>query len=99
MSMEKQYILSPIEFADALSEYIEKYKISVVGGCCGTTPEHLQELVNRVGLAKNPPRPVIQRAQLASAIQVMNMQQQPAPFLIGERLNTQGSRNYSRSGL
>jgi 5-methyltetrahydrofolate--homocysteine methyltransferase len=93
---EAVYPLSPIEFADALSEYIEKYKISVVGGCCGTTPEHLRELVNRVGHAKNPPRPIVQRAQLASAIEVMNMQQLPAPFLIGERLNTQGSRKFKQ---
>ncbi len=93
---EAVYPLSPTEFADALSEFIEKYQISVVGGCCGTTPLHLKELVNRVGGKKHPPRPIIHRAQLASAIQVMNMQQEPAPFLIGERLNTQGSKKFKQ---
>lgn len=93
---EAVYPLSPTEFADALSEFIEKYQISVVGGCCGTTPLHLKELVEKVGGKKLPPRPIIQRAQLASAIQVMNMQQEPPPFLIGERLNTQGSKIFKQ---
>jgi 5-methyltetrahydrofolate--homocysteine methyltransferase len=93
---EAVYPLSPIEFADTLSEFIEKYQISVVGGCCGTTPLHLKELVEKVGGKKHPPRPIIQRAQLASAIQVMNMQQEPPPFLIGERLNTQGSKIFKK---
>lgn len=93
---EAVYPLTPTEFADALSEFIEKYQISVVGGCCGTTPLHLKELVDKVGGKKHPPRPIIHRAQLASAIQVMNMQQEPAPFLIGERLNTQGSKRFKQ---
>ncbi len=93
---EAVYPLSPTEFADALTEFIEKYQISVVGGCCGTTPSHLKELVEKVGGKKHPPRPILHRAQLASAIQVMNIQQEPAPFLIGERLNTQGSRKFKQ---
>lgn len=93
---EAVYPLLPDEFADALGEFVEKYNISVVGGCCGTTPDHLLQLVKKVGGLKHPSRPMVQKAQLASAIQVMNMQQQPAPFLIGERLNTQGSRKFKQ---
>ncbi|HSM23797.1 MAG TPA: homocysteine S-methyltransferase family protein, partial [Anaerolineaceae bacterium] len=93
---EAVYPLRPSDFADALSEFVEKYNISVVGGCCGTTPEHLRELVSRIKGKPNPPRPVLESTHLASAIQVMNMQQEPAPFLIGERLNTQGSRKFKQ---
>ena len=93
---EAVYPLQPSEFAENLTEFIEKHNISIVGGCCGTTPEHLQALVSKVGGKKRPPRPILQKAQLASAIQVMNMQQEPAPFLIGERLNTQGSRKFKQ---
>jgi len=96
MNGEAVYPLTPTEFADALTEFIEKYQISVVGGCCGTTPSHLKELVETVGGKKHPPRPILHRAQLASVIQVMNIQQEPAPFLIGERLNTQGSRKFKQ---
>jgi len=91
---EAVYPLSPHEFAESLTEFIEKYQISIVGGCCGTTPAHLQKLVEKVGGKKHPARPILERAQLASAIQVMNMRQEPAPFLIGERLNTQGSKKF-----
>lgn len=93
---EAVYPLRPTDFAEALNEFVEKYNISVVGGCCGTTPAHLRELVTRINGRPNSPRPVLQKTQLASAIQVMNMQQEPAPFLIGERLNTQGSRKFKQ---
>ena len=39
---EAVYPLTPEEFASALGEFVEKYHINVVGGCCGTTPEHLR---------------------------------------------------------
>ncbi len=93
---EAVYPLTPEEFAESLGDFIDKYHISVVGGCCGTTPLHLKTLVDRVGGKKHPPRPILNRVQLASSIQAMNMQQVPAPFLIGERLNTQGSRKFKQ---
>ena len=96
---EAVYPLTPDEFAESLGEFIDKYQISVVGGCCGTTPLHLKSLVDRVGGKKHPPRPILNRVQLASSIQAMNMQQVPAPFLIGERLNTQGSRKFKQTIL
>lgn len=93
---EAVYPLTPTEFADSMTEFVEKYQVSIVGGCCGTTPAHLKELVEKVGGKKQPARPIFQRAQLASAIEVMNIRQEPAPFLIGERLNTQGSRKFKQ---
>lgn len=88
------YPLEPEPFASALAEFIEKYRINVVGGCCGTTPEHLRLLVNKVGGISSPARPVNEVPKLASAIQAQPMLQEPRPFLIGERLNTQGSRKF-----
>lgn len=88
------YPLQPESFANELTEFIEKYHINVVGGCCGTTPEHLQQLVEKVGGRKQLPRPILDIPELASAIQAQPMNQQPKPFLIGERLNTQGSQKF-----
>lgn len=88
------YPLGPEPFADALSEFVQKDGISVVGGCCGTTPEHLRLLVEKVGGIEHPQRPEIQVPRLASAIEAQPMLQEPRPFLIGERLNTQGSRKF-----
>ncbi len=93
---EAVYPLTPDEFTNALTEFVETNHISIVGGCCGTTPEHLRKLVESVGGKKHPPRPVFNIPQLASATEVMRMQQEPAPFLIGERLNTQGSRKFKK---
>lgn len=90
------YPLEPEHFADELVEFVEKYHINVVGGCCGTTPSHLKRLVERLGRRPAPPRPILNFPQLASAIQAMPMLQEPKPFLIGERLNTQGSQKFKQ---
>lgn len=90
------YPLEPQPFADALTEYVEKFHINIVGGCCGTTPEHLARLVAQIRGQKPAPRPTTVVPRLASATQAMNMQQEPAPFLIGERLNTQGSAKFKK---
>lgn len=90
------YPLEPAPFADTLTEYVEKFHINIVGGCCGTTPEHLRRLVAQVRELKPAPRPQASPPRLASATQAIDMQQEPAPFLIGERLNTQGSARFKK---
>ncbi len=91
------YPLEPEPFSDALMEFVTKNNISVVGGCCGTTPEHLKMLVEKLNNLPHPARPESSGApKLASGIKAMNMQQDPAPFLIGERCNAQGSRAFKR---
>ncbi len=90
------YPLEPEPFSDALVEFVTKNNISVVGGCCGTTPEHLKLLVEKLNNFQHPPRPESGVPKLASGIKAMTMQQDPAPFLIGERCNAQGSRAFKR---
>ena len=79
-------------------EFIEKYHISVVGGCCGTTPAHLKCLTEKLQKRrlKPAPRPEATAARLSSGIQATAMQQVPPPLLIGERCNAQGSREFKR---
>jgi 5-methyltetrahydrofolate--homocysteine methyltransferase len=88
------YPLSPSDFAETMAEYVKEFGLNVVGGCCGTTPEHLRLLVNALKdqplIIRNPER----TPRLSSAFQMVEMHQVPAPFLIGERLNTQGSRQF-----
>jgi 5-methyltetrahydrofolate--homocysteine methyltransferase len=90
------YPLEPEPFSDALMEFVTKNNISVVGGCCGTTPEHLKLLVEKLNNFQHPARPESTTPKLASGIKAMTMQQDPAPFLIGERCNAQGSRAFKR---
>ncbi len=90
------YPLEPQLFASQMLEFVEKFHVNVVGGCCGTTPDHLRLLVNQVANKQTTQRMVQPEPRLSSGIQSMSMVQEPAPFLIGERLNTQGSRKFKR---
>jgi 5-methyltetrahydrofolate--homocysteine methyltransferase len=90
------YPLEPQPFAEALAEFVEKFNISVVGGCCGTTPEHLKALVQRLDNHPHPQRPPESTARLSSSILAVAMHQDPPPLLIGERCNAQGSRKFKR---
>jgi len=93
---EAVYPLEPEPFATAMTEFIEKHNISVVGGCCGTTPAHLEKLVQKVHGKEHPPRPKEASSKLASSVQAIELKQDPPPFIIGERCNAQGSRKFKR---
>jgi len=93
------YPLEPKPFAQTLAEYAEKFGVRVLGGCCGTTPDHLKELVHTV----RDMHPVLHTGsllpRLSSALTAQPMQQQPGPFFIAERMNTQGSRAFKKMVL
>ncbi len=90
------YPLEPEPFAAALTEFVEKNHVSVVGGCCGTTPAHLKLLVEQLAEHPHPARPQRSEAKLASAMSAISMRQDPPPTLLGERCNAQGSRKFKR---
>src|SRR5262245_9522733 len=90
------YPLEPEPFANDLYEFVTKHNISVVGGCCGTTPQHLKLLVDKLNQHPHPKRPLHSTPQLASAMSALDMHQDPPPTLLGERLNAQGSRKFKK---
>ncbi len=90
------YPLEPEPFANDLYEFVTRHNISVVGGCCGTTPQHLKLLVDKLNQLPHPKRPEQSTPQLASAMSAIDMRQDPPPTLLGERLNAQGSRKFKR---
>ncbi len=90
------YPLEPEPFASALLEFVEKNHISVVGGCCGTTPAHLKLLVDKINARPHPERPHHAEAKLASSMTAILMRQDPPPTLLGERCNAQGSRKFKK---
>lgn len=88
------YPLKPAEFADYLDHFSSDLGVNIVGGCCGTTPEHLAELVKRVKgrpAAKRDPQFV---PSLSSLYNSVAMDVEPKPLLIGERTNANGSRKF-----
>jgi 5-methyltetrahydrofolate--homocysteine methyltransferase len=82
----------PEPLADVLGEYVERYGVSIVGGCCGTTPAHISAIVERCAGATPGPRPAPGPPQLSSMMTSTPLVQDPRPTLVGERVNAQGSR-------
>src|SRR3954453_1710562 len=83
---------SPAELAGTLGEFVERFGVGIVGGCCGTTPEHIAMLAERVAGVVPPARPAPRPARLSGMIAATGLVQDPRPRLVGERVNSQGSR-------
>jgi 5-methyltetrahydrofolate--homocysteine methyltransferase len=82
----------PEPLAKALAEFVERYGVGVVGGCCGTTPAHIAAIVERVGGRSAGSRPAPRAPHVSSMIAATPLVQEPAPTMVGERVNAQGSR-------
>ncbi len=82
----------PEPLANVLGEFVDRYGISIVGGCCGTTPSHIEALAERVKGHEVPARPEPRPPHLSSMIAATPLVQDPRPTLVGERMNSQGSR-------
>ena len=83
---------TPEQISSVLGEFVERYGVSIVGGCCGTTPEHVRALAERVAGHTPGERPVLGRARVSSMMTATDLVQEPRPTLVGERVNSQGSR-------
>src|SRR4051795_5792222 len=82
----------PEPLAEALKEFVERYDVAIVGGCCGTTPDHIKAIADRVGGRKVKARPEPRPPHVSSMISDAPLVQEPHPTLVGERVNSQGSR-------
>ncbi|MFJ2177723.1 methionine synthase [Streptomyces sp. NPDC087851] len=93
------YPLSPGELADAQENFVREYGMSLVGGCCGTTPEHLRQVVERVrgaALTERTPQP---EPGAASLYQTVPFRQDASYLAIGERTNANGSKKFREAML
>ncbi|WP_081238064.1 methionine synthase [Streptomyces viridosporus] len=93
------YPLTPGELADAQETFVRDYGLSLVGGCCGTTPEHLRRLVERVRGAVPPGREPRPEPGAASLYQSVPFRQDTSYLAIGERTNANGSRKFREAML
>ena len=105
---EAVYPMQPEPFAKMVSEFT-RWGVNAVGGCCGTRPEHIARLYQQVhgkpyqqtlsenALRRAPKkRQIIHEPQASSGMTATRMMQNPGPTLIGERVNSQGSRKVKR---
>ncbi|HEY1106697.1 MAG TPA: homocysteine S-methyltransferase family protein, partial [Agromyces sp.] len=97
------YPLTPAELATAHAQFVEEFGLSLVGGCCGTTPDHLAAVVEKlrpVGdapVTRHPaPNP---EPGVASLYQHVPFQQDASYLAIGERTNANGSKAFREAML
>ncbi|MER7701249.1 MULTISPECIES: homocysteine S-methyltransferase family protein, partial [unclassified Streptomyces] len=91
--------LGPDGLADSQEHFVRDYGLSLIGGCCGTTPEHLRAVVERTrGLTptERSPRP---EPGAASLYQTVPFRQDTAYLAIGERTNANGSKKFREAML
>ncbi|MEO1513150.1 MAG: dihydropteroate synthase, partial [Planctomycetota bacterium] len=92
-----EYPLQPKPFTEAVMKFVEEFGLGIVGGCCGTTPEHIRELAKAV--EGHAPKKVARTplpASSTSLYQPTEHRQDNSFLIVGERCNASGSRKFKR---
>ncbi len=94
------YHMAAEPFADALATFVE-WGVRIVGGCCGTGPAHIRQIAAALTDVDIPQARHVSLAScpvpyVASNVDAVALHQEPRPLLVGERINTQGSRKARR---
>ena len=89
-----EYPLGPEELATALETFVHDYGITLIGGCCGTTPAHLAAVVNRIAGRGVKKRAIEIEPGASSLYQYVPFRQDKTYLAIGERTNANGSRAF-----
>ena len=94
---ETVYPLGPAPMAESLKTFVERYGVSVVGGCCGTTPEHISAMAAAVsGLTPGRAETPSWTASTSSLFTPVPHRQDASFLIVGERCNASGSRKFKR---
>lgn len=104
-----EYPLTPAPFADAVGKFVRENGVRIVGGCCGTTPEHIRALVEKVagvsdeelssdhsGGASGEASRSTEPSGITSLYSVADYRQDHSILIVGERMNASGSRAFKR---
>ena len=93
------YDLTPDQLADAHERFTTEFGVNIVGGCCGTTPEHIQAVVDRVWGRAPVERHPVHEPSAASIYSQVPFDQDVAYLAIGERTNANGSKKFREAML
>ncbi len=88
------YPLDPAAFAPKILHAASEFGLAIIGGCCGTTPDHIRALAPGVARLNPPNRSPRLERSAASLYQSVALQQEPAPLIVGERTNANGSKKF-----
>ncbi|MEU1587923.1 methionine synthase [Micromonospora sp. NPDC005710] len=86
--------LTPVELAEALERFITEYGVGLIGGCCGTTPEHIRVLSERLHGVTAPAREPRHEAGVSSVYHPVPFAQDASVLMVGERTNANGSKAF-----
>lgn len=93
---ETYFPLDPAGLAAQLDRFVNEFGVKIVGGCCGTTVEHLAEVAKKLGGRKTIPVSPTYLPAVSSLQSSVDLLQEPRPLLVGERTNTNGSRKFKQ---
>jgi len=88
------YPMTPEIFSEKVENIAKQFGLSVVGGCCGTTPGHIRALKPKVEKLSAPRRTSKLERHTSSLYQAVPMHQEPRPLIVGERTNANGSKKF-----
>jgi 5-methyltetrahydrofolate--homocysteine methyltransferase len=93
------YDLTPDALAEHLARFVTEYGIQVVGGCCGTSPEHMRRVVETVRPLQRAHRSPVLEPAVASIYAPTSYSQDRSVLLVGERTNANGSKKFREAML
>jgi 5-methyltetrahydrofolate--homocysteine methyltransferase len=93
------YDLTPDQLAEHLYRFVTEFGVSAVGGCCGTTPEHLAAVVARCAGARPAVRTPVEEPSAASIYSSVPFRQDTSFLVVGERTNANGSKRFREAML
>jgi len=91
-----QYDLGPAAMAELVGEFADNGWVNILGGCCGTTPEHIAAMADRIGDWKPHARTTVAPRLRLSGTQPLTLRPDSNFLMIGERTNVTGSRKFAR---
>ncbi len=94
-----RYPLTPGELADAHETFVDDYGLNLIGGCCGTTPEHLRQVVERLHGHGRKDRHPSAPASVSSLYHSVPLRQDATFLTVGERTNANGSKAFREAML
>ncbi|WP_072690016.1 methionine synthase [Rhodococcus marinonascens] len=94
-----EYPLTAEELAQALSGFVSEFGLGLVGGCCGTTPEHIRQVAAAVRLVEKARRTPVHESGTSSLYTAVPFQQDASILMIGERTNSNGSKAFREAML
>ncbi|MVU83768.1 methionine synthase [Nocardia sp. ET3-3] len=94
-----EYPLTPEELAVAMTQFVSEFGLSLVGGCCGTTPEHIRQVAEAVREVEQAERNPVHEPSVSSMYSSVPFEQDSSILMIGERTNANGSKAFREAML